>query len=279
MSAPIFREYRQCDIPALTALWSTLFGDSETFVSAFFRHLPDMGSCLVMELKGKIMGMASVITGCELAGCGSPGKEHAPVIGYIYALGIGEDFQGNGFGSMLAQKTGELAVSREADIVCTLPASESLYSFYEKALGFKTALFRKRYETVAEPVEMTMKLSATEYSMFRNSMVGTGPYLHPSFFTTDFLKSLCEEYGGGLFASESGICSAQTDNGTCVIHELICRGAERCRAVAASVAAALGCEKAVWFTPALPSDPGAEPFIAAPPGSIPENTVWNIAFE
>ena len=57
MAEMLFREYRSSDIPALTSLWTNIFGDSESLVSAFFRILPETGlklspyEALVIKMK------------------------------------------------------------------------------------------------------------------------------------------------------------------------------------------------------------------------------------
>ena len=270
------REYCQEDIPNLVSLWSSTFGDSPEFVEGFFRFLPDMGTCILLEKNGELLAEASVISGFEIT---SPGGGEGPVCGYIYAVAVREDCRGKGYGRLITKAAYEKALEREAEIVCTLPADEELYDFYRSVLGFEPALYRKAYETQASKSEMTMKLSATEYSMFRNSMLA-GTQLHPSFFTMDFVRFLCEISGGGLYASESGICTAvKEDDGSCVIHELICRDESKAKDIAASVADTLGCVRAVYYLPAEKDTEGSEKYIAAEPGKIPQNCHWGIALE
>jgi Acetyltransferases len=180
------REYREEDIPALVDLWVDVFGDSRHFVEEFFRLLPNMGSCILLEDETGICAEASVITGCDIL---SPGVAEGPVIGYIYAVAVKESVRGKGYGEEICRSAYALAEKREADIVCTLPADAGLYDFYAKALGFECVLHRKRCEIPASPDEMTMKLTATEYSMFRNSMLSERRHLHPSFFTMEFVKN------------------------------------------------------------------------------------------
>ena len=62
------REYRASDIPALSFLWRDVFGDPLPFTAEFYALLPDMGSAVVAEMDGKIVGAAHVLTGFELVG-------------------------------------------------------------------------------------------------------------------------------------------------------------------------------------------------------------------
>ena len=263
------REYTQKDIPDLSGLWIETFGDSEEFVSAFFSMLPNMGSCVLGTEDGELAAMASVIAGQELLIGGTPKK---PEIGYIYGVAVAEKFMGRGFGAEISRAAYDLALKREAMIVAVRPDSDSLFDFYAKTLGFETALYRERHETQASDAEMTMKLTSTEYSMMKDGILNGKTYLHLSPYAMEFEKVLLECYGGGLYASMSGICTAETDGDKCIIHEMISEQPEK---TAASVAFALGCSKAEYY---LPSSEG-EPFIMADKGKIPADAIYNIAYE
>lgn len=269
----ITREYTPDDIPALTALWTRVFGDTEEFVSGFFRMLPNMGSCVLMEAGEKVIAEASVITGFEL----QLAKGGAPECGYIYAVAVDETFRGRGLGKELVEAAVRLAREREAFIICTLPASGTLYEFYSDAAGLVPALRRESYELPAKSVQLTMKLTATEYTFYREDMLRGRTFLRPSFFTMDFQRFLCENAGGGLYAAMNGICTAVVDKNesTCICHEIIAATKADCDEIAASIAAELGCRKARYWLSSVSGDS----FIAAEPGKIPPDAVWNLAFE
>lgn len=138
MTDMIVREYRPEDIPALSALWARVFGDSVALIGDFFRLLPDMGTGLAAEADGEIAGAAYIITGMELADCGN----RPPVCGYIYAVAVEERFRGLGLGGRLTLAAAEKGRERGASIICTLPAESALYNWYEKLLGVQCALYR-----------------------------------------------------------------------------------------------------------------------------------------
>ena len=263
------REYTKKDIPDLIKLWVDVFSDKEEFVEAFYAMLPDMGSCVVGCEDGKIIAMASVIAGQELQKGTSQAEN---VVGYIYAVAVDKAFRGKGHGKEIVKAAYDLAIGREAEIVATMPSDDSLIPFYEETLGFETVLFRSKNEVEASDDEMTMKLTATEYNMMRESILSGKNFLRLSYFAMDFLKTLEQSCGGGLYASMSGICTAQKDGDTCIIHEMLSQNE---KATAASVAYALDCSKAVYY---LPSNKG-ENFIMAKKGKIPQDTLWNIAYE
>ena len=265
------REYTKNDIPAMAELWAKAFNEEKEMPELLFEMLPNMGSAVVMTEDGELAAMATVIAGQEVQ-YASSGR--TPEAGYIYGLAVDDKYRGRGYGREIARAAYDLAIKREAYIICTLPSDDGLCDFYSKILGFETALYRKRAETAARDEEMPMKMNATEYSMMRESLLKGSTYLRLSVFALDFERRLCELYGGGLFASMSGICTAQKDGDTCVIHEMISQNPEY---TAASVAFSLGCKKAVWFTPCAEGE--GEKYIMAEKGKIPPETVWNIAYD
>ena len=142
MSDAVIREYRGGDILEMSALWQAVFGDSEGLVNSFLQLLPDMGTAAVAEVNGKIAGAAYAVTGMELVS--ASGK--VQTCGYIYAVAVAPEFRGSGIGRALTERSAELARARGAEVICTLPAEESLYAWYKTILGTECALRRQRLE-------------------------------------------------------------------------------------------------------------------------------------
>lgn len=265
MSESIIREYEKKDIPSLVTLWCDTFGDTLEFAELFYEMLPNMGSCSVMELDGRIVAMANVITGIELQYAKSLSAKEC---GYIYAVAVDKHCRGNGYGTEISKAAYALAKKREAEIVCTSPSSESLFDFYKSCIGVEKALFRSKHDVEAGEREMTTKLSATEYWMMRESFLQGKTFQRLSQFTMEYVRKSTELSGGGLYASMSGICCAAVNGDTCNIYEIISQDND---ATAASVAHALGCSKAVYYI----QDDSGDAYLAADPGSISSDAVWN----
>ena len=271
MSEVSYREYRPSDVPALSFLWREVFGDPLRFTAEFFALLPDMGSCVVAEEDGVILGAASVINGFELV----TRQKKRPVVGYLYGVMVKETARGRGIGKALTLEAAELAKRRESTLLCTLPADRPLYGWYRKLLGFECVLHRRRFETGCAPREGVMELSSTEYLLWRESLLRGKAYLRPSNPTMEFARRFCKVFGGGLYACGSGICAATLDGEVCVIKELISAVPADCASIAASVGAFLGAKIAVYYLPAREG----EPYLAAVPGSVPADCVWNLSFD
>ena len=271
MSDAVIREYRGGDIPEMSALWQAVFGDSEGLVNSFLQLLPDMGTAAVAEVNGKIVGAAYAVTGMELVS--ADGK--AQTCGYIYAVAVAPEFRGSGIGRALTERSAKLARAQGAEVICTLPEEESLYAWYKAILGTECVLHRQRFETEATAAAPVQSLSAAAYSQRREALLSNRCRMRPSHTTLEFQRRFCEELGGGLYACGSGICSAYLEDGAAVIKELIAPAGTDAAVIAAAIGAALGTVRAVYYLPA--SD--GEPYLAAEPGSIPPDCVWNITFD
>ena len=270
MNNAIIREYRGDDLPKMFSLWQAVFGDSEELVNSFLRLLPDMGTAAVAEINGTIAGAAYAVTGMELVGSGK-----TRTCGYIYAVAVAPEFRGSGIGRTLTERSAELARARGAEIICTLPAEESLYAWYKTILGTECALHRRRFETDAAAVVPIQSLSAAEYGLRREALLKGRCHLRPAHTTLEFQRRFCEELGGGLYACGGGICAAYLEDGAAIIKELITPNVTDTAAIAASIGALLSTERAVYYLPA----PDGEQYLTAVPGSIPADCVWNITFD
>lgn len=271
MAEPVMREYRVGDIPGLRALWSRVFGDSEALISGFLRLLPEMGTGAVALAGDRIVGAAYVMTGLELV---RPGRAEER-LGYIYAVAVDESCRGLGLGRGLCLMARELARRHGAERICTLPAEGSLYAWYEDVLGLKAALRRRLDEIAAAPGPFSFReVSAGDYGAAREALLGRRDHLRPGRAALEFQELLCRDCGGGLYAFEGGLAAAYPENGRLHVKELICSGPAR-PVAAGALAAHLGFDSALLWSPAL----SGEDYIAAPPGLLPPDCVWNLSFD
>jgi hypothetical protein len=74
----------------------------------------------------------------------------------------------------------------------------------------------------------------------------------------------------------SGIAAAYVEDGRALVREALCPDPAGRPAIAAAIASALGCAQALLFSPGSPGD---APYLAAEPGAVPANSVWDLAFD
>jgi len=271
MSEYTIREYRAGDVPALSFLWQDVFGDPLSFTAEFYAMLPHMGSAVVAERGGKLVGAAHVIDGLELVGK----RKKAPVAGYIYGVMVAAESRSLGIGKALTTEIAALAKKRGAGLVCILPADAPLYGWYHRLLGFECVLHRKEHEVGCAARALPKELDAGEYLQRREQLLQGKNYLRPTLPTMEFQRRFCKFFSGGLYACGGGICTAELDGDTCLIKEIIANDPEDCVTIAASVGHMLGAKTSIYYLPAR----DGESYIAAPPGSIPADCVWNLSFD
>ena len=265
------REYIQADIPAMRALWRRVFDESERFLDAFFRLLPDIGSAVVATDEGhELLGAAYTLTGFEWQRTDGTRAQ----IGYLYAVAVEEDARGQGIGAALSGAAAELCRKRESQIVATLPASAPLYDWYEKTVGTRHLLFRERHAVPARKSVDIMKLTGTEYMLWRENLLRGKSFVRPSYPMLETQRALCEAYGGGLYATEDGVLAAYRDGEVLIVREILCARGDPANS-AASAAAALGCREAVYYSPCAG---GGERYITADTPLSPD-TVWNLTLD
>ena len=271
MTEYTIREYGPGDAPALSLLWRDVFGDPPGFTAEFYALLPEMGSAVVAEMDGRPVGAAHVMDGFTLAGK----KKKPPRVGYLYAVMVAAEYRGLGIGKALTGAAAELAQKRGAAFLTTLPADAPLYGWYHRLLGLDCALYRRAHTVSCAPVTPVEELTAETYLARREALLEGRNHLCPTEATMEFMRRFCKFYGGGLYAAAGGLCTAELDGDTCLIKELIAATPADCDAIAASVGASLGAKTCTYYLPA----PEGESYIAAPPGTVPADCVWNLAFD
>ncbi len=260
------REIRLEDRAALVALWHQVFGDPVSFVEEFFRILPEIGSGVAAVENGVPVGAAYMITALELCE-----GERCRRCGYLYAVAVDPAARGRGLGGKLSQAAAELGRERGAELICTLPAEPGLYPWYEKLLGVRCALCRQRQVLESRPGPAPQPLGAAEYARRREALLCGRPHLRLSEAAMRLEEANCRAFGGFLCAVGDGIAAVYLDGDTAEIRELL--GASE--AEAAALGAALGAKRVRLWTPAA----SGEPYLAFAPADLPENTVWNLAFD
>lgn len=271
MNDAVLRSYRPDDIPELTALWVETFGDDAALIGSFLRLLPELGTAVVAECGGKVVGAAYALIAGELRGA----DESSPLCGYIYAVAVDAAYRHKGLGAALVKGAAEAARRLGAELICTLPAEASLYGWYEELLGVRAALHTVTHSEKSAPLIPCTRLSAAEYMRRREALLQNRERLCPTAATVELTRCLCETYGGGLFACGELICAAYVEDGVCLIRELVFENEEDCADAAASVGAMLG---TLYCRYRLPSAEGDE-YIAADPGRLSPDCVWNLSFD
>ena len=265
MTEPIIREVRREDADALAALWHRVFGDPEELARDFLRRLPALGGGVCAEADGVLLGAAYAVTDYFLD------EER---IAYLYAVAVLPEARGRGLGQSLSREAAALGRRLGAKMVCTLPAEPGLYPWYERAIGARCALRRREERIESRPGPVPAPLSPEEYGARREALLRGKPHVRPGAAVLRREQFNCRVCGGDLLAIGDGIAAASVEEGVAVLRELLApEGADRA-ALAGAVAAALGAERALLYTP----DAAGEPYMAAD-RPLPPDCAWSLALD
>ena len=121
---------------------------------------------------------------------------------------------------MLSRGAAELGRTQGAELICTLPAEESLYQWYEKILNLSCRCSRTVYEADALPVGC-FRISTAEYGYYREDLLQQTPHVELNNAAMAFQAALCETYGGGLYRSKDALFCATCEDGVWRFREVL----------------------------------------------------------
>ena len=212
----MLRESLPQDAEQLKGLWCDVFGDPPELVDAFLSLLPEMGCGCVAEHDGRILGAAYLIHGFTLL---RPG-ETSLRCGYLYAVAVRPEARGRGLGAAVSRGAAELGRLHGAELICTLPAEESLYGWYGEILSLTHTSTRRVFSLDALPA-VAQPLEADEYLRRREALLCNIPHVLPNDAVMDFEAALCRISGGGIYALDDMVFFTYPDKGRWVIPELL----------------------------------------------------------
>lgn len=215
------------DIPKLQKLWQEAFGDTQEFLDLFFTYgfSTDRCRCIIAE-----DGAAAALYWFE---CEAFGEK----IAYIYAVATAKKHRGKGLCRKLMEDTHRQLESTGFKGAVLVPASHSLFEFYEK-MGYKTCSYMREFECTAadSPIPLT-KLTAEEFSHIRRKYLSTEDVIQEK-ENLRFLSSYTDFYSG-----ESFIIATRKEESTLICTEILGDTSK-----SPYIVKALGCEKGVFRT-------------------------------
>ena len=117
------RRAAAADLPVLTQLWQTAFGDPPELIGAFYHRFPPQAAAWVVEMNGTVVTAAHLLGGRLHTADGT-----ALPCAYVYAVSTDPAQQGHGYASALMRR---FAAEADANgcVLYTLPAEASLYAW------------------------------------------------------------------------------------------------------------------------------------------------------
>lgn len=227
---------QKSDLPALSALWQTCFGDDPSQIQAFWRTLWDE-----RRVFAAYEGSLPVSMLCALpAELVDEAGESAPAA-YLYAVCTAPQHRGRGLCSALMSYAESSLRADGCCFVALVPAGERLFRFYEKR-GYQTAFFHRSYTVAAAPGKAKItRISPETYHALREMQL-YGAFLSYDFSLLQWQAQLGKISGAGLYrveTNEAVCCIAAERMGA----HLFCKELlPDCPEAAACLAAFLGCK-------------------------------------
>ena len=229
---------KKADLPALTALWQTCFGDEKAQIDAFWRTLwQDIRVFAAYEAKAPVSMLCALPTSLvDEAGESCPAA-------YLYAVCTAPQHRNQGLCAALLTYAENALQKEGCRFSALVPSSEALFGFYQK-FGYHAAFFRKEYTVPAE--KGTAKIEKLDADGYRNlrEMQLYGAFLSYPLPLLQWQASAAP----GLYRIETAdtvcCCAAERSGERLICKELL----PDCPEAAAYLAAKLGCRDALVRT-------------------------------
>ncbi len=119
------------DIVPLKRLWKEIFGDTDLYIDLFFEHkyLPE--NTFIIRKDGEIVSMLYFFpTSFRFI-------NQSVSVAYICGVATRQEERGKGYSQAILKEAIKVIKKRSYQAAFLIPASESLFSFYQKAAGFQ----------------------------------------------------------------------------------------------------------------------------------------------
>ena len=226
MSNPIYRTTRPGEESALKQIWNDAYGGDADCADLYFQLCYQPGDGVVTEAGGTLCSAIYMIDGYTL----HIPDEKPRFCTYLYALGTPEAYRGRGYGGKTIWKSGVVAYDRGADFVCFLPASPSLYRWYEGCLGTRTVFFRREFlvRSGGNPEGRVSPVTPEDYGKLREQLLAGTPHIEQPLKAIRLQAEYCRLYGGGLVKIEAdgqtGIAAYDQENTELTFREFLFPG-------------------------------------------------------
>lgn len=233
-----FAQAQKSDLPALTALWQTCFGDKAADIDVFWRTLWQH-----IRVFAAFEGSTPVSMLCVLpTSLVDEAGESCPAA-YLYAVCTAPQRRRQGLCAALLAYAEKALQKEGCRFAALVPSNKELFGFYQK-LGYQTAFFHREYTVSAE--KGTAKITKLDADGYRNlrEMQLYGAFLSYPLPLLQWQASASP----GLFRIETAeavcCCAAERSGERLICKELL----PDCPEAAASLAAKLGCKDALVRT-------------------------------
>jgi GNAT superfamily N-acetyltransferase len=175
--------------PSLRGVWEEAFGNQDGFLDQFERYGYDPSKMRCVTVDGEIVSLHYIFD-CEYAS----GR-----VAYIYGVATKNEHRGKGYSTALLEDTHRYLVGEGYAGALLVPASASLFGFYER-LGYKkcASVTELTVSSSGSPVPI-YQINAAEYMTKRRELLPDGAVLQDKGKMLDYIASDNEFFYGDGF--------------------------------------------------------------------------------
>ncbi len=234
-----YRRMKTEDRHPVLSLWQTVFGDTEEEASSYLFHFVGEEHLFVAEEKGCVCAILSAVP-CSL-------EQQQGV--YFFALATAKEHRGKGVMQALMRHTEAVCTKEGAVFCCLVPASHSLFSYYE-GQGFET-LYQRKLVLHSKPKSMRLSVLCLERQILLSLRKR---HVLPSCITVQesalqLALSELGENGYQIAASEQAYAVFSKVGESLLVPELWAESEVAAQALLSALAATQEVEKAVVLLP------------------------------
>ncbi len=175
-------------IPKLWGLWREAFGDTEEFLTAFYKSAFHVNRCRCVTIKEEI------VASLYWFDCIYKDKK----IAYLYAVATAKAYRGQGICKSLISDTHSYLSGHGYEGVVLVPGNRELFKFYE-GMGYQTCSHMKEICCTAEGKGIEVRrVNQAEYARLRRQMLPEGGVVQEK-ENLDFLETQATCLAGDKF--------------------------------------------------------------------------------
>lgn len=123
----------------LKKMWQEIFEDKAEYINLFFDNMYKDEYCFIAIDNEKVVAMMYFLPATMV-------RKHEKIEGrYVYAVATDKNYRGRGIMSALESYASNVVALKGVEFLTLVPATESLFSMYEK-IGYKTYEYHKKLE-------------------------------------------------------------------------------------------------------------------------------------
>lgn len=175
-------------VPKLWGLWREVFGDTEEFLTAFYKTAFHVNRCRCVTIKEEI------VASLYWFDCIYKDKK----IAYLYAVATAKAYRGQGICKSLISDTHSYLSGHGYEGVVLVPGNHELFKFYE-AMGYQTCSYIQEFCCTADGKGIEVRcVNQAEYARLRRQMLPQAGVVQEN-ENLDFLESQATFLSGDKF--------------------------------------------------------------------------------